>query len=191
MLKLRGIKISGLALSLVLHSVTGVALAFFHFRHQAADLAASIESILDTDRLTDEFTKELNSDTEVAETLNIVPGGGSVDGSLTGSVGGGGGGGGDGTGGFGVAHSKIDGSGQFRDPTVTVNIGAPGLPGLDQLGTDLGEMQIKGEPAAVAEGYGAALGRITQEMLRMLREEKLLVVWLFDESESMKDDQKE
>jgi hypothetical protein len=190
MLKLRGIKISGLALSLVLHSVTGVALAFFHFRHQAADLAASIESILDSDRLTDDFTKELNSDTEVAETLNIVPGGGSVDGSLTGSVGGGGGGGG-GTGGFGVAQSKIDGSGQFRDPTVSVNIGAPGLPGLDQLGTDLGEMQIKGEPAAVAEGYGAALGRITQEMLRMLREEKLLVVWLFDESESMKDDQKE
>ena len=45
MLKLRGIKISGLALSLVLHSVTGVALAFFHFRHQAADLTASIESI--------------------------------------------------------------------------------------------------------------------------------------------------
>ncbi|MBI2805943.1 MAG: VWA domain-containing protein, partial [Planctomycetes bacterium] len=65
------------------------------------------------------------------------------------------------------------------------------MPGLGELGTDLGEMQIKGEPTAVTEGYGAALGRITQELLRMLREEKLLVVWLFDESESMKDDQKE
>jgi hypothetical protein len=192
MLKLRGIKISGLALSLVLHTITGVSLAFFHFRHQAADLTASIESIFDSERQADEFTKDLNSDVEVAETLNIVPGGGSVDGSLTGSVGGsGGGGGGGGAGGFGVATSKIDGSGQFRDPTVGLNVGAPGLPGLDQLGTDLGEAQIKGEPVAVAEGYGAALGRITQEMLRMLREEKLLVVWLFDESESMKDDQKE
>jgi hypothetical protein len=190
MLKFRGIQISGLALSLLLHTITGVSLAFFHFRNQAADLSASIESIFDSERQADDFTKELNSDVEVAETLNIVPGGGSVDGALTGSIGGGGGGGG-GIGGFGVATGKIDGSGQFRDPSVSINIGAPGLPGLDQLGTDLGEMQIKGEPGAVAEGYGAALGRITQELLRMLREEKLLVVWLFDESESMKDDQKE
>ncbi len=190
MLKLRGIELSGLALSLVLHLATGVSLAFFHFRHQAENLNLSIETIFDSERPPDDFTKELNTDTEVAETLNIVPGGGSLNGAVIGSIAGGGGGGG-GTGGFGVAQSKIHGSGQLRDPTISVNIGEPGLPGLDQLGTDLGEVQIKGEPGAIAEGYGAALGRITQEMLRMLREEKLLVVWLFDESESMKDDQKE
>ena len=190
MLNLRGIKISGLALSLLLHTITGVSLAFFHFRQQAADLTTALETLFDSERLTDEFTRDLNSDVEVAETLNITPGGGSLEGSVTGSVGGGGGGGG-GTGGFGVATGKIDGSGQFRDPSVNINVGDPGLPGLGELGIDLGEGQIKGEPAAMAEGYGAALGRITQEMLRMLREEKLLVVWLFDESESMKDDQKE
>lgn len=190
MLKMRGIELSGLALSLIFHLVGGVALAFFHFSNQIENLALSIETLVTSDRPPDEFTKELNSDTEVAETLNIVPGGGSVDGSLTGSAGGGGGGGG-GFGGTGVAQGKITGSGQFREPSLTVNVGAPGLPGLDQLGNDLGESQIKGEPGAVVEGYGAALGRITQEMLRMLREEKLLVVWLFDESESMKDDQQE
>jgi len=191
MLKLRGIELSGLALSLVFHSITGVALALFHFSHQVENLAASIETVLAEDRPPDEFTKELNSDTEVAETMNIVPGGGSPDGSVTGSVGGGGGGGGGGLGGVGVAQGKIDGSGQFRDPSVSVNVGAPGLPGLDQIGDNLGDVQIKGEPGAAVEGYGAALGRITQEMLRMLRDEKLVVVWLFDESESMKDDQAE
>src|SRR5260221_674927 len=112
MFNFRGIKISGLALSLVLHTVTGVSLAFFHFRHQAADLTTALETLFDSERQTDEFTRELNSDVEVAETLNITPGGGSLEGTLTGSVGGGGGGGG-GTGGLGVATGKIDGSGQF------------------------------------------------------------------------------
>lgn len=191
MLRFRGIELSGLALSLVAHTLTGATLAFFHFSHTPPDLNLSIETIFDADRATDEFTRDLNSDTEVAETLNIVPGGGSVNGVASASVIGGGGSGGGGSGGVGVSQGKIDGSGQFRDPTININAGEPGLPGLDQIGNDLGETQIKGEPGAVAEGYGAALGRITQEMMRMLREEKLLVVWLFDESESMKDDQKE
>ncbi|HLJ09743.1 MAG TPA: vWA domain-containing protein [Planctomycetaceae bacterium] len=193
MFKYRGIELTGLALSLIFHTLTGASLAFFHFRHRAEDLALAIEPVYDADRPAEEFTRELNSDTEVAETLNIVPGGGSLQavGLAVGSGTGGGGGGTGGGGGFGVSDAKINGSGQFRDPTINVGAGEPGLPGRDTLGTDLGQVQIKGEPTAVAEGYGAALGRITQELLRMLREEKLLVVWLFDESESMKDDQKE
>ena len=191
MLKLRGIATSGFALSVVFHLVTGVSLALVHFQQKSEEAKISIETIFDSERQPEEFTRDLNSDTEVSETLNITPGGGSVTGAVVASMSGGGGGGGGGAGGTGVATGKIDASGQFRDATLNVNIGEPGLPGLDQLGTDLGEVQIKGDPTAVAEGYGAALGRITQELLRMLREEKLLVVWLFDESESMKDDQKE
>jgi von Willebrand factor type A domain len=193
MLKFRGIELSGLVLSLVFHAVTGVALAFFHFQQQSEDLKLSIETIFDAERQPEEFTRELNSDTEVSETLNITPGGGGAASAVAASIssGGGGGGGGGGAGGSGVASGKIDSSGQFRDPTVHLGEGAPGLPGIEQLGTDLGEGMIRGEPTAVSEGYGAALGRVTQELLRMLRDEKLLVVWLFDESESMKDDQKE
>ncbi|HEY2249638.1 MAG TPA: vWA domain-containing protein, partial [Planctomycetaceae bacterium] len=191
MLKFRGALFSGFGLSVAFHLITGVALAFVHFQQQAEQSKISIETILNEEREPEEFTRDLNSDTEVSETLNITPGGGSVSGAVVASMSGGGGGGGGGAGGTGVASGKIDSSGQFRDATVNVNIGEPGLPGLDQLGTDLGEGQIKGDPTAVAEGYGAALGRITQELLRMLREEKILVVWLFDESESMKDDQKE
>lgn len=172
----------GVGVSLVLHLAAGVALAFLHFQIQAQDLSSTVESLFEAERTPDEFTRELSADTQVSETLNVVASGGGV-------VSSGGLGGGSGT--PGVSQSKIDGAQTLQDPTVVVNVGSVSLPGLDQLGSDLGEAQISGEPTAVAEGYGAAMSRITQELVRMLREDKLLVVWLFDESESMKDDQKE
>ncbi|MBS0262744.1 MAG: VWA domain-containing protein, partial [Planctomycetes bacterium] len=198
MLKFRGVELSGFILSLGLHLITGVTLAFFHFQHQQEDLKLSIETVLDTERTPEEFTRDLNSDTEVSETMNIVPGGPTnsaasivINAGTSGGGGGGVGGTGGGGGGGGGVAGKIEASGQFRDPGLNVGIGDPGLPGLGDIGNDLGSAQIKGDAAAVTEGYGAALGRVTQEMLRLLRDEKLLVVWLFDESESMKDDQKE
>lgn len=174
-------ELPGLGVSLALHAAVGLALAFIHFHIQAQDLSLAVESLFETERTSDEFTRELSPDTQVSETLSIVSGGGAVS---SGGLGGG-------SGTAGVSQAKIDGAQTLQDPTVTVNVGDVSLPGLDQLGNDLGELQIAGEATAVAEGYGAALSRITQELVRMMREDKLLVVWLFDESESMKDDQKE
>jgi hypothetical protein len=48
-----------------------------------------------------------------------------------------------------------------------------------------------GDPYAVAANYQEALDRITEEILWMLAKRKVLVVWCFDQSESMKDDQQE
>ena len=48
-----------------------------------------------------------------------------------------------------------------------------------------------GEPQAVVDSYAEAMDRITQEILQMLAKGKVVVIWCFDESESMKDDQKE
>jgi hypothetical protein len=48
-----------------------------------------------------------------------------------------------------------------------------------------------GDARAVVSSYEEALDRITQEILWMLDKGKVLVVWNFDQSESMKDDQKE
>jgi hypothetical protein len=48
-----------------------------------------------------------------------------------------------------------------------------------------------GDAQAVVDSYEEAMDRITQEILMMLLKSKVLVVWLFDESESMKDDQEE
>ena len=74
----------------------------------------------------------------------------------------------------------------------SVNIGDPlsGIPGADAL---MGELPTGtlGEARAVVDGYGQALDRLTQEILRKLETGPVLLVWVFDQSESMKDDQAE
>jgi hypothetical protein len=48
-----------------------------------------------------------------------------------------------------------------------------------------------GEAMGTADGYGEAMDILTREILNRLARGKVLVVWLFDQSLSMKDDQKE
>ncbi|HUE69609.1 MAG TPA: hypothetical protein VMP01_01870 [Pirellulaceae bacterium] len=48
-----------------------------------------------------------------------------------------------------------------------------------------------GDARAVVDSYEEALDRLTQEILWMMEKGKVLVVWNFDQSESMKNDQKE
>src|SRR5690606_16527922 len=79
----------------------------------------------------------------------------------------------------------------LKDPILVPDIREFSMPSESLLGHDLGEGAVMGETGAVVDGYGAALSRLTRELLRMMRESKVMVVWLFDESESMKDDQRE
>jgi hypothetical protein len=62
----------------------------------------------------------------------------------------------------------------------------PAAPGLD-LGGGGG---IAGDVTYGVSGVGESLDQIAREILRHLQQHKVTVVWLFDESESMKDDQK-
>jgi hypothetical protein len=48
-----------------------------------------------------------------------------------------------------------------------------------------------GQARSVVDNYGQAMDRITQAILQMLYKDDVLVIWCFDQSESMKDDQKE
>ena len=48
-----------------------------------------------------------------------------------------------------------------------------------------------GDPHEVVDDYPEALDRLTQEILLMLDERDLLLIWLFDQSASMKDDQQD
>jgi hypothetical protein len=48
-----------------------------------------------------------------------------------------------------------------------------------------------GEPSSVVDDYAEALDRLTYEILAMMNEGPVLVMWLFDQSDSMKDDQQE
>ena len=58
------------------------------------------------------------------------------------------------------------------------------------LSTDLPEGQL-GEAQAIADTYQEAMDRITQEILGRLAKGKVLVIWVHDQSGSMKDDRDE
>ena len=86
---------------------------------------------------------------------------------------------GDGTGGTGLGGLKIAAN-------VSGLSMMPAAPGLDLGGGGL----IAGDVTYEASDVGASLDQIAREILRHLTQHKLTVIWLFDESESMKDDQK-
>ncbi len=113
------------------------------------------------------------------------------------------------TAGAGVGFSNSIGSAPSSTPTVgrtgrpvnektslptIANIVAPsGLQSTAiRLNRDLGGGgMVGGDVTYAASDEGVALDQIAREILRHLTQHKVTVVWLFDESESMKDDQKE
>lgn len=166
----------GLAISITLHVVAFALMAMVRLAANPHETLIAIETLFsDENQTPEEFTKELDQQETIAETLNFVAGGvtaSKIGGSEVPVV----------------AQQKIEQS-INTTPKIAVNIGAVTLPGIESLGHDLGAGQVTGEVGAIVDGYGAALDRITQELIRLMREQKVLVVWLFDESESMKDDQ--
>ena len=75
-------------------------------------------------------------------------------------------------------------------PTISVPSGLKSMPSMPTRDLSGGGM-IGGDVTYGAGDVGVALDQIAREILRHLTQHKLTVVWLFDESESMKDDQKE
>ena len=75
---------------------------------------------------------------------------------------------------------KIDGLGS--SPLTKL----PASPATDLIGGG----KIAGDPLFEASEIGVALDQLAREILRHLKDHKLTVVWLFDESTSMQDDQK-
>lgn len=73
-----------------------------------------------------------------------------------------------------------------------VNIDGPDF-GMPSFASLIGEVPdgALGDPRAIVDGYDEAMDRIAQEVLWMLSKSDVLLIWCFDQSESMKDDQKE
>lgn len=171
-------RISPLFVSLVFHAIILGILYSLKVIILQPEPAIVLETVLaDEDREQIEIVRELDVQDTIAETLNYFPG--SISTRIGGSES------------QLVQQKKIDERKLVEDPNVKMNLGDVNLPAVNRLGDDLGEAQVTGEIGAIVEGYGAALDRLTQELIRLMRNDKLLVVWLFDESESMKDDQQE
>ena len=89
------------------------------------------------------------------------------------------------------------GKGRINEGTSLPGVKVEGLGGspLNLLpaapAADLGGGgKIAGDPLFDVKEIGVALDQLAREILRHLKEHKLTVVWLFDESTSMQDDQK-
>ncbi len=172
--------LSGLLFSCAIHAVLLVCLSFVAFSAPLEKLQLIVDTVFSEDRVQEEFNQEVEESVEVAETVNYVAGAMASGGVSTG-----------GSGGPVIAQHKLDAATTVQEPTVKFNFSNVNLPGLKIVSQDLGSGQVTGDVGRVVEGYGSALGQMTMELLRLMREQKVLVVWLFDESESMKDDQKE
>lgn len=160
-----------------------------------------VDTVVDDVRLQQEFSQQLSTNTQASQTGALVGGGGGVGGSPSATIGGGGGtgggiGSGTGTGSGGaLSHSSIGTSEIVRDGNVRVSsiggLGIPGGGGVEVLGMDLGESQVGGDTGAFVGGYDVAMHRLTQEITRMMRQQPVIAVWLFDASGSLRDDRDE
>jgi len=185
------------ALSVAVHLLfLGVAAAWTMAVNVAPESVA-VESVFDAERVQEEFSQASALDTSVSTTLSVTAGGGGggggsgEGGSQTGSVAGTTLGVASGTAVPGVKVQKAV-SNVVSGPRMRIpSIGDLQAPGLLKLGMDLGEGEVSGEIGARAEGYGAAMHRLTQELTRMMREQPVIAVWLFDGTLSLRDDRTE
>jgi len=180
----KGGNASAMATSAAIHALALVAFSFYKFTaHIISPENVVVETVLADERAQQEFDQDLSLDTRVSDSLSMQSGGmvstgiGSMAGSGTASM----------------AQAKIGESEVIKGVSElrVVTIGDIAIPGVGEMGMDLGEGQVKGEGGARVEGYGAAMSRVTQELTRMMRKEPVIALWMFDASNSLKDDRVE
>ena len=170
---------SSFLFSVTVHLVVMGILAILTRPLLLGETPAILETIMENEeRDREEFEKELDDSEKIAETMNFTAG--SVQSTQVG-----------GSNAPLAQQTKVELDQVVKEPDVEIKLADTSLPGLDQLGEDLGEAEVTGEVGALVAGYGAALDRLTQELLRLMRTEKVLAIWMFDESASMKDDQED
>lgn len=170
---------SALVISAVVHFVLLGALGLYKISTGLDLPVVAVETVIDEERLQEEFTQDMQLDTRPSETLSTQAGG-----VVTTAIGA--------AAATPIAQTKIETSEALKDPEIRVTtIGDITLPGLGELNVDLGEGEVSGETGARVAGYGVAMHRITQELTRMMRKQPVIAVWLFDTSVSLKDDRAE
>lgn len=166
-------------ISIVVHAALLGAMAFYKLQLSNDPELVAVETVIADERAQQEFEQDLTTDMTVSDNLSVQSGGvvtTNLGAAATQPV----------------AQTKIEASEALKDPEITVtSIADISIPGLGEIGVDLGEGEVSGEVGARVEGYGAAMHRITQELTRMMRQQPVIAVWMFDASISLRDDRKE
>lgn len=137
-----------------------------------------LETVFTQEVPQEEITRDVELDTTPAETLNVLAGGtlSTVIGAVAQPA---------------AVPVDVQKAAVMNEVDIRPVMTDVALPPDEMLGQELGEGEIVGEVGSMVEGYGTAMGVITQELIRMMRQQKVTVVWLFDESESLADDRRE
>ncbi|MCA9069673.1 MAG: VWA domain-containing protein, partial [Planctomycetaceae bacterium] len=169
--------LSSLGVSTIVHALILGMMATWYFKIEEEPEEVTVESVIkEEERPPEDITQRMEEETQVSTNLNSVSGGAvslAVGSTAKPTV------------------KKVQMTESIVKTDVTFNASNVTMPGDSELGDELGEGEVTGEVGAVVEGYGPAMDRLTKEIIRMMREQKVLVVWLFDQSDSMKDDHEE
>lgn len=186
--------LSAFTISSIVHAAVLIVMAYWTLSERLVDPVAELIASVVTERPEQDLLKtELDLQVEAAMAQETAAAASAVTYGAIGEVGGTGTtGSGSGSGGGGVSAPVLDKG--LMQQEADVGISVPGLldeaPSGRRLIADVPDGAL-GDPRAVVDTYQEAMDRITQELLWLLSKGKVLVVWSFDQSESMKDDQKE
>ena len=171
-------QLPSLAVSTGVHVVVIVILMSITMATQGAKPAISLESIFTEELPRDTLEEKLELETKPAESLNVMAGGtpSTAVGAAAQPA---------------AAPVDVQKANVMKEVNVRPVLTDMALPSDELLAQELGQGEVTGEIGAMVQGYGDAMGIITQEIIRMMRQEKVTVVWLFDESGSLEDDRKE
>lgn len=168
-----------LVISVVMHGIVLVGLYCWQFSTEQPKPKLVVETVFTEERQQEEFTQEMMIDTATSQNLAVTAGG-TVTGQLGSAAA------------TPMASQNIEKSDALKQPAINVTqFASVTLPGIGDVNLDLGEGEVSGEIGARVDGYGAAMHRLTHELRRLIRQEQVLVVWLFDETKSLEDDRKE
>lgn len=174
---------SAMLVSTVVHMIAVIALSMLVIKPQIVrDIQEIVVSTVEPPKVEDELKVELeNQITDVTEPTTAVMSSAMEVGDV-------------GASGPAGAMSAPVMDRELADQLEVSEVKVEGLfidtPSSKKLIVEAPDGQI-GDARAIVDNYEEALDRITQEVLWMLEKGKVLVVWHFDQSESMKDDQKE
>lgn len=173
--------VPALTVSIIIHAVVLAVMYGWTLQSHFSQPELVVETVFTEERPAEEYTQEMSIDTSVSQSLSIS-GGGAVTGKL-GST----------SGNPVAATQRVEQSKALKAGKVSVpQMSMPSLGvGSGDINLDLGQGEVSGEIGAKVEGYGAAMHRMTHEMRRMMRDNQMIVVWLFDASKSLESDRKE
>lgn len=166
-------------ISVVMHAAVLLGLYLWRYSTETRTPNMVVETVFLEERPQEEFMQEMSIDTNVSQTLSVTSGG-----AVTGQLGA--------TTANPIARQNIETSDALKEPRINVTqFASISLPGIGDVNMDLGEGEVSGEVGARVDGYGTAMHRLTQELRRMMREQQVIVVWLFDSTESLRSDRQE